>query len=91
LTELDRLSELSDEELKKALKWVDKKKALDYFSVSAPLAEAQNNQELISIANIIQNFPNPKIEARNSLITPRWMLPTLMLWSVAIWLLHSVW
>ena len=50
--------------------YVDKKKALDYFSVSAPLAEAQNNQELISTANIIQNFENPKIEARNSLITP---------------------
>lgn len=50
--------------------WVDKKKALDYFSVSAPIAEAQNNQELISTANIIQNFQNPKIEARNSLITP---------------------
>ena len=50
--------------------WVDKKKALDYFSVSAPLAEAQNNQELISTANIIQNFQNPKIETRNSLITP---------------------
>ena len=40
--------------------WVDKKKALDYFSVSAPIAEAQNNQELISTANIIQNFQNPK-------------------------------
>ena len=50
--------------------WVDKKKALDYFSVSAPLAEAQNNQELISTTKVIQNFENPKIEARNSLITP---------------------
>ena len=50
--------------------WVDKKKALDYFSVSAPLAEAQNNQELISTTNIIQNFPNPKVSTRNSLITP---------------------
>ena len=50
--------------------WVDKKKALDYFSVSAPLAEAQNNQEPISTTNIIQNFQNPKIEARNSLVTP---------------------
>ncbi len=50
--------------------WVDKKKALDYFSVSAPLAEAQNNQELISTTNIIQNFQNPKIEAKFSLITP---------------------
>ena len=43
--------------------WVDKKKALDYFSVSAPIAEAQNNQELISTTKVIQNFENPKIEA----------------------------
>ena len=50
--------------------YADKKKALDYFSVSAPVAEAQNNQELISTANIIQNFQNPKIEAKKSLITP---------------------
>lgn len=47
--------------------WVDKKKALDYFSVSAPLAEAQNNQELISTTKVIQNFENPKIEPRFSL------------------------
>lgn len=50
--------------------WVDKKKALNYFSVSTPLAEAQNNQELISTTNIIQNFQNPKIEPKFSLITP---------------------
>lgn len=47
--------------------WVDKKKALDYFSVSAPLAEAQNNQELISTTKVIQNFENPKIEPKFSL------------------------
>ena len=57
--------------------YADKKKALDYFSVSAPVAEAQNNQELISVTNIIQNFENPKVSAKFSLITsPRWMLPT---------------
>ena len=50
--------------------YIDKEKALDYFSVSAPLAEAQNNQELISTTEIIQNFQNPKIEAKKSLITP---------------------
>ncbi|MBP3601997.1 MAG: hypothetical protein J6J10_06880, partial [Alistipes sp.] len=47
--------------------WVDKKKALDYFSVSAPIAEAQNNQELISTTKVIQNFENPKIEPKFSL------------------------
>ena len=50
--------------------YADKKKALDYFSVSAPIAEAQNNQELISVTNIIQNFENPKISAKYSLQTP---------------------
>ena len=50
------------------LLYVDKEKALDYFSVSAPLAEAQNNQELISTTKVIQNFENPKIEPRFSLI-----------------------
>lgn len=47
--------------------WVDKKKTLDYFSVSAPFAEAQNNQELLSTTKVIQNFENPKIEPRFSL------------------------
>ena len=50
--------------------YADKKKALDYFSVSAPVAEAQNNQELISVTNIIQNFANPTISEKFSLITP---------------------
>ncbi len=44
--------------------WLDKKKALDYFSVSAPLAEAQNNQEFISATNIVQNFENTKFEQK---------------------------
>lgn len=48
--------------------YADKKKALDYFSVSAPVAEAQNNQELISVTNIIQNFENPKVLPRFSLM-----------------------
>ena len=50
--------------------YADKKKALDYFSVSAPVAEAQNNQELKSVTNIIQNFENPKVSAKYSLQTP---------------------
>ena len=52
------------------LEYVDKEKALNYLHHSAPIAEALSNPRLISTANIIQNFQNPKIEARNSLITP---------------------
>lgn len=50
--------------------YIDKEKALDYLHHSALNAEALSNPRLISTANIIQNFQNPKIEARNSLITP---------------------
>ena len=66
-------------------------KALDYFSVSAPIAEAQNNQELISATNIIQNFQIQRLKQKILSSPPRWMLPTLKLWSVVIWLPHSVW
>jgi hypothetical protein len=45
-------------------------KALDYLHHSALNAEALSNPRLISTTNIIQNFQNPKIEAKNSLITP---------------------
>ena len=50
--------------------YIDKEKALDYLHHSALNAEALSNPRLISTANIIQNFQNPKIEAKNSLITP---------------------
>lgn len=43
------------------LLYADKEKALNYFSVSAPIAEAQNNQELISATKIILDFENPKL------------------------------
>lgn len=47
------------------LLYVNKEKALNYFSDSAPIAEAQNNQELVSTTKIIQNFENPTITPQN--------------------------
>lgn len=44
--------------------YVDKEKALGYISVSAPIAEAQSNQELDSAANIIKKFENPKLPSQ---------------------------
>lgn len=71
LTELDRLSELSDEELKKALKWVDKEKVSGWLMPTPYMGSgASLDPKHLSTANIIQNFQNPKIEPRNSLITP---------------------
>ena len=48
------------------LLYANKEKALDYISVSAPVAEAQSNQELKSAANIIRNFENPNIETEEN-------------------------
>ncbi len=50
---------------KEKLLYVDKEKALDYLRISAPIAEAQSNQELDSFAKIIENFENPIIEDEN--------------------------
>ena len=42
------------------MKYVDKEKALNYLHLSAPIAEASDNSELLSAANIVRNFENPK-------------------------------
>ena len=52
------------------LEYVDKEKALNYLHRSAPIAEALSNPRLISTTKVIQNFENPKIEPRFSLMRP---------------------
>ncbi|MBP5390741.1 MAG: hypothetical protein J6Y40_01500, partial [Bacteroidales bacterium] len=39
----------------------DKSKTLDYLRISAPIAEAQDNQELLTAVKIIEGFENPQI------------------------------
>lgn len=41
------------------MKFVDKEKALNYLHLSAPIAEASDNAELLSAANIVKEFENP--------------------------------
>lgn len=43
------------------MRYVDKKKALNYLHLSAPIAEASDNAELSSAAKVIQDFENPKV------------------------------
>lgn len=47
--------------------YVNKEKALNYLRISAPIAEAQDNQELSSAANIVKNFENPSVGEENIL------------------------
>ena len=41
--------------------YINKEKALNYLYLSAPIAEAAENSELSSAANIVNNFENPNI------------------------------
>ncbi|MCR5362450.1 MAG: hypothetical protein K6E73_10660 [Bacteroidales bacterium] len=41
--------------------YIDKRKALDYLHLAAPIAAASNNQELYSAANVVRDFQNPKL------------------------------
>ena len=41
------------------MRYVDKKKALNYLHLSAPIAEASDNAELSSAAKVVENFENP--------------------------------
>ena len=43
------------------MRFVDKKKALNYLHLSAPIAEASDNAEFSSAAKVIQDFENPKV------------------------------
>ncbi|MGN0032429.1 MAG: LPD38 domain-containing protein [Candidatus Limimorpha sp.] len=44
------------------LRYVSKKKMLDYLRISAPIAEAQSSQALSGAAKIVKDFENPSVE-----------------------------
>lgn len=45
--------------------YINKEKALNYLHLSAPIAEASNNQELSDATNVVESFENPKIPGEN--------------------------
>lgn len=48
------------------LQWVDKEKALNWFSSASPDVQQEiTNQELSFAANIVENFENPNLEGEN--------------------------
>ncbi|MGN1211254.1 MAG: hypothetical protein ACI4TM_06170, partial [Candidatus Cryptobacteroides sp.] len=57
-------NKISDWFIKGYAAYINKKKALNYLHHSAPIAEALSNSELSSVANIVKNFENPKVETR---------------------------
>ena len=61
VVELERLSKLSDRELEKNVKWIEREQALDWLGFAPSSgASSQANQRLNSVAKILQNFENPK-------------------------------
>ena len=59
--EIDRLSDISEADLKGLIRWVDKEKVSRWFNTVSLYGNrhADNNTKLISFANIIENFENP--------------------------------
>ena len=45
--------------------YINKEKALNYLHLSAPIAEASDNQELSSAVKIVKDFENPKVSGVN--------------------------
>jgi len=64
--ELDRLSIFSEDELKDALRWVDKKEVSDWL-LRLPYEDerTKDNPKLESVAKVINNFENPKVLEEN--------------------------
>lgn len=63
------ISSVYEKKLKGVLFWIlngkllytNKSKTLDYLRISAPIAEAQDNQELLTATNIVEGFENPSV------------------------------
>ncbi|MBQ3121035.1 MAG: hypothetical protein IJC08_00330, partial [Bacteroidaceae bacterium] len=66
-TELERLAKMKDNGLKESLRWVEKEKVLNWFGIAdlnSPIHT--DNSELVSVANVINDFENPKVSAEFS-------------------------
>ncbi len=69
--EVNDISTLFPKSAKGVINWfvqdkatnIDKEKTLNYLHLSAPIAEALNNSELISAAKVVESFENPKVES----------------------------
>lgn len=68
--ELERLSEYSEDELRNALKWVEKEKVSDWFS-AADLSRPMHtvNPKLDSVAKILNEHENPDVYAMENSIS----------------------
>ena len=49
------------------LLYINKEKALNYLSSSAPIADATNNSRLPTVTNIIKNFENPTLPSEENI------------------------
>jgi hypothetical protein len=66
MIEMERLSEFSEEELKEALRWVDKEKVSDWL-LRLPYEDehTKSNPKQLSVAKVIKDFENPKLLGEN--------------------------
>ena len=62
IIELSRLAKLGEDGLKKALRWVEKEKVLNWFGIADLFSPIHtDNPELSLVAKVVQDHKNPKI------------------------------
>ena len=62
-TELERLALLDSDKLRDYLRWVEKEKVSDWLGLPYEEERQDANPKLISVANVINDFENPKVKA----------------------------
>lgn len=75
IQDLNLVSSVFDKKKIGILKWIEqgkllyinKEKALNYLSSSAPIADATNNSRLPTVTNIIKNFENPTLPSEENI------------------------
>lgn len=65
--EIERLSMLDSETLKEYLRWVEKEKVSDWLGLPYEEERQDANPKLVSIAKVINEFVNPKVDGENLL------------------------
>ncbi len=65
-TKLERLSLLDSDKLRDYLRWVEKEKVSDWLGLPYEEERQDTNPKLVSVANVLNDFENPKVKAEFS-------------------------
>ena len=80
IIEISRLAKLGEDGLKKALRWVEKEKVLNWFGIADLFSPIHtDNPELSLVAKVVQDHKNPKIYYKKTYRTHKFLTWTILL------------